>query len=238
MSKKEFNIKAQSRTISGRKVKQLRNEGLIPAVVYGSGIDSTSITLDLKEFIKLYEEAGESTIIDLIIDDKKTPLKVLIKEIDIDYAKRRLLHASFYKVNMNEKITTVIPLEFIGEAPAEENDAVILNNFDEVEVTCLPKDLPDHLDVDITKLTEIGDTFTFSELLLPDGVELAIDEEEMELPIVTASAPVTEEEEAAKLAEGEAELEEVELTEQSEDEIEEGEEGVVQKEEKPEDKAE
>lgn len=207
-------ISAQSRTILKRKVSQLRNEGLTPAVVYGSGIDSTAITVNTKDFIQLYKDAGESTIIDLVVEGQKEPMKVLVKDVDINYVKRQVLHVSFYKVNMNVAITTVVPIEFVGESQAEKDGAVILTNFDEVEIKCLPKDLPDHLDVDQSKLLAIGDTFTFAQLILPEGVELTMEEDELSHPILTATAPVTEEEEAAKLAEGSSAIEEVEVTEQ------------------------
>lgn len=214
MTEKNPTISAQTRTILKRKVSQLRDEGLTPAVVYGSGIDSTAITVNTKEFIQLYKEAGGSTIIDLVVEGQKEPMKVLVKDVDLDYVKRRVLHVSFYKVNMNVAITTVIPLEFIGESLAEKEGAVLLSNFDEVEVKCLPKDLPDHLEVDQSKLGVIGDTFTFAQLVLPEGVTLAMEEDELNRPIITATAPVTEEEEAAKLAEGSSAIEEVEVTEQ------------------------
>ncbi len=207
-------ISAQPRTILKRKVSQLRKEGLTPAVVYGSGIDSTAITVNTKDFIQLYKDAGESTIIDLVVEGQKEPMKVLVKDVDINYVKRQVLHVSFYKVNMNVAITTVVPIEFVGESQAEKDGAVILTNFDEVEIKCLPKDLPDHLDVDQSKLLAIGDTFTFAQLILPEGVELTMEEDELSHPILTATAPVSEEEEAAKLAEGSSAIEEVEVTEQ------------------------
>jgi len=242
MTQSENKLNASPREITGKKVKLLRAEGKIPAVVYGFGVESTNIVVDNKEFIKLYKEVGESTIVDLMLDGKKSPMKVLIKEIDVDYVNRKLRHVSFYVVNMKEEIDTAVPLVLINEAPAEKTGAVVLQSINEVEVRCLPSDLPSEFEIDRSLLIEIGDSIAIKDIVLPKGVKLMMEEGELEQAIVAATAPITEEQEAALAAEGEAPIEDVETTEQAEapegEEGEEGEEGGAKKEDAAEEKKE
>lgn len=220
MTQSENKLNASPRKITGKKVKNLRTEGKIPAVVYGFGIESTNITVDTKEFITLYKEAGEATVIDLMLEGQKSTLKVLVKEIDADYVRRKLLHVSFYAVNMKEEIDTEVPLVIVNESPAEKNGAVVIQAISEVEVRCLPSDLPSEIEVDQSVLAEIGDSIALKDLVLPKGVKLMMEEDELEQIITSATAPITEEQEAALEAAGKAPVDDVEATEQGEEDVE------------------
>ena len=223
MTQSENKLNATLREITGKKVKNLRAEGNIPAVVYGFGIESINITVDTKDFIKLYKEAGEATVIDLMIEGHKSPKKVLIKEIDVDYVQRKLRHVSFYAIDMKQEIDTEVPLVIVSESPAEKTGAVVIQALSEVEVRCLPSDLPSQIEVDKSVLIEIGDTITLKDLVLPKGVKLMLEEDELEQIIISATAQITEEQEEALAAKGEAPVADVETTEQVE--VPEGEEG-------------
>lgn len=231
MAQNEFSISAALREIIGRKVNKLRREGRIPAVVYGSEIDSTNLSIDNAEFLKLYSQVGETAIFNLNIEGRKAPMNVYIKDIDVDMVNRRVLHVSFYRVSMKEEMDTEIPLALAGASAAEKEGGVIVQSIFEVPIRCLPADLPSEIKVDISTLVKIGDAIALKDLTMPQGVKLMKGDEELEQVIVSATAPATEEEEEKLEEEGAAELEEVETTEQG---VEVKEEGEGKKEEKKE----
>ncbi|MDA3802653.1 MAG: 50S ribosomal protein L25 [Patescibacteria group bacterium] len=161
----EFKLSAQLRE-TGEKI----SKDQIPAVLYGKGIDNKVLKVQKNEFEKLFEEAGESNLINLEVDSEK--LKVLIKDIQRDVIKHTVSHIDFYQVNMKDKLTTEIPLNYIGDSKAvKELNAMLIKDFDSVEVSCLPSDLVDHIDVDITPLKEFDDTIRLEDLNLPKGIE-------------------------------------------------------------------
>jgi len=184
-------LNAQAREIVGKKVKALRREGLIPAVTYGHKKDSKNLVIDEREFVKLYNEVGQSTLINLKVDGANA-VKVLIHGIDINPTKQSVLHVDLYQVNLKEKLQTGIPLEFIGVSPAVEDlGGTLLTIKDEVEVECLPDKLVQHIEVDISNIKTFDDSIRVSDLVAPEGIEILDDPEET---IVSVSAPRTEEE--------------------------------------------
>lgn len=143
----------------------------LPAVLYGNDIESTMLKLNYNVFAKIFAEAGESNLITLQLDKQEFP--VLVKDFQKDVLKGTFIHVDFYKVNMKEKVKAEIPLEFVGVAKAiKEKGGIFLVNVNEVEVECLPSDLVDHIDVDISNLNEFGDMIRFEDLALPKGLEL------------------------------------------------------------------
>ncbi len=162
----EFKLKAEKRE---------KNEKLaadyIPAVLYGNGIESQSLKLKKVDFEKAYETAGESNLIDL--DFGSGAVKVLVKDTQRDVLKYTFTHVDFYQVNMKEKVSTEIPFSFIGEAKAvKELGGMLMKEMDGIEIECLPSDLVDHIDVDISVLTTFDDVITVGDLILPKGFEL------------------------------------------------------------------
>ena len=143
----------------------------LAGVLYGKGVETRSLKFNYNDFVKLFEEAGESNLINLNLGDQVIP--VLIKETQKDALKNTFIHADFYQVNMKEKVKTEIPLEFIGESKAvKELGGVFIANIDAIAVECLPGDLVDHIDVDISALTEFGDVIRLHEIKVPKGMEL------------------------------------------------------------------
>lgn len=180
-------LKAQPRV----KKEKLDNK-TIPAVVYGSSIESKSIKLDKVEFEKIYKEAGESNLIDLAIDDEKI-VKVIVKEVQKHPFKNLIYNVDLHQVDMSQKITTEIPLEFIGESRAKkEEGALIMQNLDAVEVECLPANLVNNIEVDLSSLNEFGDSIHVKDLKVPSGMEILEEPEEV---VVSAIEPKEEEEE-------------------------------------------
>ncbi len=174
-----------------REKKEKLDKKTIPAVVYGSDFESRSLKLDKVEFEKVYEEVGESSLIDLSIGDDKS-VKVLVKEVQNHPFKNIIFNVDFHQVNMTEKITTEIPLEFIGESKAKkEEGALIMQNLDSIEVECLPSDLVNSIEVDLSSLNEFGDSIHVKDLKVPEGMEILAEAEEV---VVSAIEPKEEEE--------------------------------------------
>jgi len=221
-------LKVSPREQTGKKVAVLRGQGLLPAVLYGADEKPTSVAISYIEFVKIYKKAGGSTLVELDLSGKK--VNTLVAEIQINPATRRYIHADFKAVKMTEKITATVPLVFVGEAPAvEEQDGTLVKNLDEVEVSCLPGDLPHEIEVDIAGLVDFDASIHVSNIKAPQGVEILDDGEET----VALVEPPRSEEELAALEEapveevGAVEVEGEDLSVQAgKAEGEEGEEGV------------
>jgi large subunit ribosomal protein L25 len=160
-----------------KKIAALRKDGQLPAVIYGSAQESVAITLNGKEFEKIVKLAGESTIIELT--GLKNKFEVLIKEVDFDPIKSQIMHVDFYAVEQGKEMTTHVTLQFVGEAPAEKNNLGSVNKvLHEVEVTCLPSALPNHIDVDLSSLVSLESKIHIKDLVLPKGVKINAQDED------------------------------------------------------------
>lgn len=208
-----FQLEAKTRTISGKKVKTLREKGLIPAVVYGRGLTSRNLVLAYLPFQKLYKQAGESNLIDLVIDDA-APVKVLIHDISRNPLTDNFSHIDFYQVRMTEKLKTIIPLKFIGEPLAvKELDGVLVKNFDELEVECLPSDLVSEIEVDISSLKTFEDVVRLSNIKIPSGIHLVLKSDEV---LAKVMPPRSEEEIKATEEKAEEKVAEVKVIREEE----------------------
>ncbi len=169
----EFEINAQSREDAGKGAsRRLRRTAQIPGIVYGGKSEPKSITLSHNELmLHLENEAFYSHILNLKIDGKAE--QVILKDLQRHPAKPRLLHVDFQRVSAKSKLRTSIPLHFIGEdvAPGLKMGGAVSHSVTSVEVICLPKDLPEYIEVDTSSM-EIGDNVHLSELVLPEGVEI------------------------------------------------------------------
>ncbi|HEY58926.1 MAG TPA: 50S ribosomal protein L25 [Anaerolineae bacterium] len=184
-------LKAERRTVTGKKVKQLRRQGKLPGVVYGKVLEEPiPVMLDYKEAAKVLRGATGSEILDLELEGQTLP--VLVREKQKDFIKGTLLHVDFQAVSMTETIWAEVPIELEGEAPAVKNyGAVLVQSLDVLEVEALPGDLPERIVIDLGRLEEIGDMITVADLVLPPSVKVMADPDEA---IVVATAPRTEEE--------------------------------------------
>lgn len=181
-------IQAKKRTESPAVV---RANGNLPAVMYGHGIEPVSIEIKMSEFEKLYQEAGESTLVDLVLDGQ-APVKVLIQDTQVDPIRRRFVHADFRQINMNEELSTTIELNFVGVAPAvKEMGGTLVKGLEYLNVRCLPKDLVSEITVDVSVLATFDDTIHISDLQLPTGLTC---DDEMDTVLAKVSAPMSEEE--------------------------------------------
>lgn len=168
---KQINLKVEKRKVFGKKLKALRRDGILPGNVYGKDIESTAVQLPVKEFQAVYDEVGSSGVVYLDLDGKSRP--VLIHALAYDYVNRQPLHADFFQVNLKEKVRTTVPLEVVGEANAvTEKVGMLMQPVSEVEVEALPTELPEHLEIDVTDLTAVGDQKMLSDVKVPSGVTI------------------------------------------------------------------
>jgi large subunit ribosomal protein L25 len=177
-------LKATKREILGRKVGALRRAGKLPAVLYGHGIDSTPVTMEAHEAALKLSHVTTSSLVMIDLDGKEYP--ALVREKQRDYLKNRLLHVDFQVISMTEKVTTKVGIELTGTAPAvKEFSAVIVTVLSELEVECMPQDLPARVVIDISGLTEVGAGIHVRDIVISDKVKILDDPAEM---IVVASA--------------------------------------------------
>ncbi|MDO8498528.1 MAG: 50S ribosomal protein L25 [bacterium] len=195
-----LSLKAAERTILGKKVKKLRRDGFIPAHVFGKKTETEHVSVQARDFAKVYDTAGETGLIDLKIGEEKVR-PVLIREVQLDPLRGETLHIDFYQVNLKEKVQVPVPIELIGEEPevVHSGEAVVIQPIGEVEVEALPAELPEKIEVDISKLKKIDDAILVSELLVPEGVTIIADPETVVVKLDNAVS-----EEAQKLMEEEA----------------------------------
>lgn len=164
-----FTLAAVVRKEKGEKV---RYAGQLPAVVYGAGSTTESLSLNPQEFLKLYKEAGDSSLIDVIVDGKASG-KVLVQEVQVDPVSNRIIHVDFRRIDMNKAMTAPVSLRFVGEAPiVKSSGGTLVTNLSTVEVKCLPKDLVSHIDVDLSSLVSYEAVIKIKDLKLPTGITI------------------------------------------------------------------
>jgi large subunit ribosomal protein L25 len=190
MTNKVIALKAEIREITGKKVEKLREGNLIPAVLYGHGIKPQNISVDYLDFDRVFGKAGESSLIELELGSRKS--NVLVHDIQTDPISGKFSHVDFFQVNMKEEVETEIPLEFIGESPAvKELGGVLVKSLDEIKVKCLPADLPEKFEVDISKLATFDDAIAVKDLKVFEKVEILV---EPEAVIASVQEPRSQEE--------------------------------------------
>lgn len=194
-------LKAEKRKVVGRKVKKLRNEGLIPGNIYGKKVKSESIQVKADELEKAFKEVGETGLLELQIGEDKRP--VLIHNIQVHPLSDKPLHVDFFQVNLKEKVTAKVPVELVGESPAEKQAlGTVVQYLSEIEVEALPSDLPEKFEIDTSNLTEVDQTIYLKDLKY-DKQKIEI-KEDLENIIAKVEPPKEEKEEVvAPPAEGE-----------------------------------
>lgn len=167
-------LAAQTRTVFGKATKALKKQGLIPAELYGHGVENLHLSIPEKDFKKAFREAGENTVLSIVVGGEKH--SALVHEVSHDYITGVVTHIDFRQVRMDEKIKAHIPLEFIGEAPAVKAFSGILNKtISEIEVEALPADLPHRFTVDVSLLAELNQSIYVRDLVVPKGVKILVD---------------------------------------------------------------
>ena len=185
-----MDLTVEKREKLGKKVKSLRIRGLIPAELYGHGLKNIHLAVSAREFLKVFKEAGENTIVNLLVDQKKKP--VLIHEVKANYLSGEIDHIDFYEVRLDEKIKAKIPLEFTGEAPAQKSKGGVLNKaMSEIEVEAMPADLPHRFTLSLEGLDDLNKSLYVKDIKVSSNVRILVDPETV---IVTVTEPIKEEE--------------------------------------------
>ena len=168
----KYQLKASTRDLKTTNPAKLRKMGLVPAILYGRNLSNVALTVTLNEFEKVFKKAGESTIINLLTEEGKSH-PVLIHDVQNHFLNSQPIHIDFYEVSMTEKLKAKVALEFVGEAKAvKELGGVLVKVLNEVEVQCLPHDLPHNIPVDISSLDTFEDTIHVKDLKVSEKVQI------------------------------------------------------------------
>jgi large subunit ribosomal protein L25 len=209
----EIVLQARKREKIGKKVKALRREGGLPAIIYGGSIKPIPITLDAHDARLVLSGVTSSHMITVDVDGE--PLNVLVRDRQREPILGSLLHVDFLAVSLTETLRTNVMIELVGDSPAvKESGFILVSGLDALEVESLPQNLPERILVDVSILKEIGDAIYVRDISLPSEVEVLTDPEEM---VALVTAPSAEEEE-----EEEEEVEEMEYGEEGPEVIERG----------------
>lgn len=193
-----INIKAEKRTELG-KLGSLREQGLMPAVFYGRKQESTPIQLKKTDFIKVWKNAGESTVVKL--ETPEGDIEALIHEVDLDPMTHEPRHADFYVFEKGHKVEIDVPIEFVNESPAvKELGGVLMKILHELKIEAVPSNLPHQIEVDISDMTQLEDQILAKDIKLPEGVTLMENPEEVVATVATPKAEKVEEEAPADLS--------------------------------------
>lgn len=187
----KYSLDAQKREILGRRnIKKLRRDGILPANVYGKKMESLAIQVKTTDFLKVFSEAKETGLVTLNIGDSSYP--VLIHNLQVDPVSDKPLHADFLQVDLKEKVTATVPIEFTGESSVEKNqEGIIVPQMREIEVEALPTDLPEQITVDISGLEKVDDAIKVADLKVDrEKVEIKDDPERI---VVSVAPPAKEE---------------------------------------------
>ncbi len=183
-------MNAEIRKVFGRKIKKLRREGVLPANIYGKKIKSKAVQVALSDFQKVFAKAGETGVVEIKTNGDTHP--VLIHNVQLHPVTDEPIHADFLQIDLKEKVTATVPVEFTGESPIEKTgEGVVVRQVNELEVEALPTDLPEKIVVDISKLAAVGDAIKVGELSI-DRTKVEI-KEDAERIVISIAEPAKEE---------------------------------------------
>ncbi len=211
----DLTLNAEIRTVVGKKTKRLRAQGWIPAVLYGPGVENRLLQIPAGEAEAVLARAGTSHLITMNIRGDKSPVQVLLKGFQRDPIRRNLLHMDLYQVAMDKPITVEVPIVLVGSSPVlERREGILLQGKQTLEIECLPKDLIEAVEVDLSVLTEVDQQITVADLALPPTIRVLDNPEEM----IVRVSPLEEEEEVVEEAPTAAEPELIRRRKEEEEE--------------------
>jgi large subunit ribosomal protein L25 len=185
--------------------RSLRAAGKVPGVIYGKEVDSVAVAFPRREFDRAFHKVGRTQLLDVTVDAESGPHRVLVREVQYNPRTGVVVHVDFFQVNLKEKITADVPLVIVGEAPAVENkEGELQHTMNTLKVSCLPAEIPEHIEVDVSGLEEIDEAIRVSQLKVPADVEILADPEEVVAKIVHIREVEEEEVEEVEGEEGEA----------------------------------
>ena len=198
----ELKLEAEKRDESGKgAARKLRARGRVPAVLYGHGVGPVSVSVGAKDLYRvLHGSAGTNVLVNLTVDGAEH--LALPREIQRDHVRGRYVHVDFLAVRRDEKVTVSVPVRVVGESPGVKVGGVVEHHLWELQVECLPGDVPDGIDADVSEL-QVGDSLRVSDIVAPEGVTVLTPPEESLLSVAVPQVRVVEE--VAEVAEGEEE---------------------------------
>ena len=215
---KQTELLATTREILGKKVRFLRRQGITPVHLFGHNVESVALQCDTAQLKRVLAQTGRTRLISLKVDEAKKPRNVVIREVQREPRTSELLHVDFYQVSMAEKIRVEVPIVSIGEAPALKlKENFLLQELNSLSVECLPGEIPNRVDIDLTSLTEVGQAIHVKDIMLDKEGTILNNPEQLVVKISARHIEELVEEEAEEVeAPAEAQLpEEKEPTEES-----------------------
>jgi len=204
-------LQAEQRIVVGRGLRELREAGFVPAVLYGHGLETRTLQVKERALVHLLGEGGRHGVITLSVRDTAEPYAVLAREIQRHPTKSKVLHVDFYRVLMTEKMQATVPVVIVGKSPAVvANMAALVQSLDNIQVECLPGDLPSAFEVDVSVLERTDQNILVGDLVAPEGVAILDDLSTALISLAAARAEEEEVEEEEALY-GAPEQEEVEV---------------------------
>ena len=204
MAEQKVELKVTPRDVVGKKVSRLRREGVIPANVYGHGLESVSIQVPKDDLVHVMRTAGRNEIVYLRLDGDE-PRPTFLRQVQRNPVTDAILHADFYQISLKEKVRMEVPVALIGTAPAEQtHGGTLLHSLDSISVEGLPTDIPSVIEVDVSGLEEIDAAIHVAELSVPEGIAVLTDPEQVVAKIAPPQVEKVEEEVVEEAVEGEA----------------------------------
>ena len=189
-------LAAERRTVLGKQVGQLRRQKWVPGIMYGHDFDPVPLQFNTRELRQVLSQVGSSQIISIRVKGQEQPEMALVRDVQRDPIRGSLLHVDFYHVKMTERIRAEIPLEIVGKSSVVElKEGILLQALSAVEVECLPGNLVDAIEVDLSDLTEVDHALYVRDLAVPAGLEVLTDLNEMIVRVVPLEAEEKLEEE-------------------------------------------
>ena len=191
----EIKLEASNREILGKKVRFLRRKGIIPAHLFGHGIESIALQCNAAELEGVLAQAGQSRLLSLKVSKVNEPKNVIVREIQKDPQTGRLLHVDFYQVSMAEEIKLEVPIVLVGKAPAlEVKENMLLQELESLTIECLPDRIPARIDLNLSSLTEVEQAIHVKDITL--GEEIRVLNDPAQLVVKISLRPVEKVEEA------------------------------------------
>jgi len=195
----KIELETTKREVVGKKVRFLRRQGIVPVHLFGHGIESMALQCDTAKLQQVLAKAGEARVISLKLDNEKRSRSVLVREVQVDSLKGRLLHVDFYQVKKAEEVKVEVPITLVGEAPALELSAnMLMQELDTLTVECLPAKIPASVELDISSLTEAGQMVRVKSIELGKGVTILNDPELVVVKISSRPVKVVAEQEVTE----------------------------------------
>lgn len=197
-----FELQAQVREETGKSnAARLRRDGLLPCVLYGSEVDTIPLTVKTAELMQIIREGGHNVLIKVKVDSEE--YITLVREVQLHPVAKDYLHADLQWISMKDKLQTLVPVLIVGVAPGVEHEGGVLQQqLREVEVECLPTDIPDHVEVDISELG-FGESLSVEDLVVGPGVEFITEPDEVVVSVVAVQVEEEPEEDDDELEEDE-----------------------------------